>query len=73
MYANAHKISHEKAKIAALQKLIDHYVYFDQFFTNKIFLSGKICSKCLLKLPNILFNELFDCFSCARQNVTDKW
>ena len=29
----------------------------------------KTCSKYTNELPNILFNQMFTCFSCARQNV----
>ena len=32
----------------------------------------KTWPKCMVKLPNILFNQVFTYFGCARQNVTEK-
>ena len=35
-------------------------------------LLAKTGSKCTARLPNILFNQTFTSFSCARQNVAEK-
>ena len=36
-------------------------------------LLAKTGSKCTVRLPNILFNQMFTSFSCARQNMAEKW
>ena len=36
-------------------------------------LLAKTGSKCTVRLPNILYNQMFTSFSCARQNVAEKW
>ena len=35
----------------------------------KNILVAKTWSKCMFELPNIVFNLMFTCFGCARQNV----
>ena len=35
-------------------------------------LLAKTGSKCTVRLPNILFNQMFTSFSCARQNMAEK-
>ena len=38
----------------------------------KNILLAKTWSKCMFELPNIIFNPVFTCFGCARQNVAEK-
>ena len=38
----------------------------------KNILLGKTWPKCVVELSNILFSQMFTCFTCARQNVAEK-